>query len=299
MIKKPGIYEITAEEYHADPCIEPSLSSSIAKIICTKTAAHASLAHPLLTPQDPKDPSPAMDLGTAVHALVLQPEIAEDLIVVVEEATWRTKLAKEQRSGARADGRVPLLSHVFDTAVEMSEAARLQIGQHPADIFEAGKCEQTMVWKEEDIWCRSRVDWLRSDHRYIDDFKTTAAGCSPHDISRRVFADGWDVQAAFYLRGLEAIGATEYVPHFRFAVLESTPPYSLVVVELNADALMLAERKVAHAINTWRECMETGIWEGYPQKSFWVSLPPWEENRWLETEDLFQVPIESLMKPKL
>ena len=296
---KPGIHTITAEEYHADPCPDPSLSASLAKMICTKTPAHARLAHPRLTPPTPKAPTPAMDLGTAVHALLLQPDLAEDLIVVVEEKTWRPREAKEQRDMARLDGRVPLLSHVFDTAVEMSEAARIQIDQHPADIFQDGQSEQTLVWQEDGIWCRSRVDWLRADHRCIDDFKTTAAGCSPNDISRRVFADGWDVQAAFYLRGLEKIVDPEYAARFRFAVLESTPPYSLVVVKLDADTLMLAERKVSHAIRTWRECMASGVWNRYPQESFWVSLPPWEENRWLETEDLFQGPVESLLKPKL
>ena len=162
----PGIHDISAEQYHADPCDEPSLSASVAKILCTKTPAHARLAHPRLSHLEPKPPTPAMDLGSAVHALVLQPEIAEEMILMVEETSWRTKMAKEQRDWARANDRVPLLSHVFDTAMEMSEAARRQIDRHPTGIFQDGHSEQTLIWQEEGdgIWCRSRADWLRSDH---------------------------------------------------------------------------------------------------------------------------------------
>ena len=125
--------------------------------------------------------------------------------------------------------------------------------------------------------------------------KTTAAGCSPHDISRRIFSDGWDVQAAFYILGLEEIDP-DCAPQFRFAVLETTPPYSLVVVELGIDALMLAARKVRHAMKMWRECIAAGTWDRYPQESFLITLPPWEENRWLEVEEMFQGPAEALLK---
>ena len=203
---KQGIHTISAEDYHADPCEAPSLSASLAKILCGKTPAHARLKHPRLTPRTPDQPTPAMDLGTAVHALILQPELAEQLIVVVEANSWRSNAAKDERDSAWANGLTPLLPPAFETATKMADAARIQIEEHSADIFEDGLAEQVLVWQDDGgIWCRSRLDWLRDDHRSVDDLKTTGAGASPIDLQRRVFSDGWDIQAAFYLRGMKAL----------------------------------------------------------------------------------------------
>ena len=222
---KQGIHSMTAEEYHADPAPEPSLSASLAKILCDRTPAHARLNHPRLTSKLPDKPTPAMDLGTAVHALLLQPDLAEQLIVVVEANSWRTNAAKEERDFAWANGLTPLLPPAFETATQMANAARAQITEHTEDLFEKGLCEQVLIWQDDGgVWCRSRLDWLRIDHRSIDDLKTTAAGASPVDLSRRALSDGWDIQAAFYLRGLRAIDPGCGEPDFRFVVLESTPP---------------------------------------------------------------------------
>ena len=43
-----GIYNILAEQYHADPCVTASLSSSIAKILIEQSPMHAWMAHPRL-----------------------------------------------------------------------------------------------------------------------------------------------------------------------------------------------------------------------------------------------------------
>ena len=42
--------DISAEAYHADPAPEPSLSSSVAKILVNLSPAHARIAHPRLNP---------------------------------------------------------------------------------------------------------------------------------------------------------------------------------------------------------------------------------------------------------
>ena len=48
MINTPGIYEIPATEYHADPCPEPSLSASVARTLIDRSPLHAWMKHPKL-----------------------------------------------------------------------------------------------------------------------------------------------------------------------------------------------------------------------------------------------------------
>ena len=70
--KSPGIYEIPATEYHADPCPEPSLSASVARTLIDRSPLHAWMQHPKLGGQQEEKPAARMSLGSAAHSVILQ-----------------------------------------------------------------------------------------------------------------------------------------------------------------------------------------------------------------------------------
>lgn len=274
--------EMTAERYHADPCAGPSLSSSIAILLLSQSPLHAWAAHPRLNPDYRREESEAFDLGTAAHAYVLQGSSAFEII---EAPDWRTKAAKEARDQARLVGKVPMLAHRWADVKEMgfrATAALLNCEQPTPLTTATGAAEQTLVWREGDVLCRARLDWLHDDHRTVDDYKTTGGSANPDEWTRSLFGMGYDVQAAFYLRGVRAVFGTEAT--FRFVVQENYAPYALSVIALGPAALVLAEKKVIFALGKWRECMATGKWSGYPTRTCYADLPGWEETRWLEKE---------------
>ena len=275
-----GIYDMPAATYHADPCEAPSLSASIATRICLASPLHAFHAHPRLNPAAVDEESDAFDLGTAAHALLLQHN--RD-VVIIQADNWRTKDAREARDHARAAGQIPLLARVWADVLEMATTAREQLDAHTdggAAMFLDGQAEQTLIWREDDLWCRARLDWLRPGA--IDDYKSTSASANPDTWSRTLFSHGFDLQAAWYLRGLRALTGIDAI--FRFAVQETSPPYALSVVGLGPDALLLAEKKCLYALEVWRAGLATGDWPGYPTRTAWATLPAWEEARWLEKE---------------
>lgn len=277
-----GIHTMPAEQYHADPCEQPSLSSSIAKIICSASPLHAWTAHPRLNPNYTPEEAEKFDIGTAAHYLLLEgmPEI-----VVIEAPDWRTNAAKDARDEARAAGKLPLLEKHWGAVQAMVEAARIQLEGISAapPIFTDGKPEQMLVWDDGGVTCRARLDWLRDDHSAIDDYKTTSRTANPEAWSRSLFGMGYDIQAAFYLRGLQAL--TGQQADWRWVVQETAPPYALSVVSLNPAALELADAKVIYALNRWRECLAANVWPGYPTEICYAELPGWEEARWLEKEE--------------
>ena len=269
---------MTGAEYHADPCPTPSLSASIAHVLLSQSPRHAWTAHPRLNPAYAPEESEAFDLGTAAHAYLLEGETG---FVIVEAPDWRTKLAREARDLARAEGKTPLLAHRWADVQAMATAAREQLGSHPApEPLGGGDPEQTLLWHEGDMWCRARLDWLHEDLRTIDDYKTTATSAHPAVWSRSLFASGYDIQAAMYLRGVKAVfGATA---EFRFVVQETTPPYALSVIGLDPEALALGAAKVGRAIALWRECVTTNTWPAYPTRTCYAEAPPWAAAQWLE-----------------
>ena len=211
MITAPGIYDLPASEYHADPCVEPSLSNSIGHLLLTRSPRHAWHAHPRLNPPtEAEEPTREQEEGTALHALILENKRVVD---VVDAADWRKKEAQQARDASRDAGRVPMLKHRFAEFEACAQAVRLQLAQHKeaADCFTAGKAEQVMVWREDTkhgpVICRALVDWLQDSPRgWLDDLKTVGGTAEPGSWGKNMVNAGYATQAMFYLRGARALG---------------------------------------------------------------------------------------------
>lgn len=283
IISDPGIYAISADAYHADPCVEPSLSSSIAKLLVTPgtTPLHAWTESARLNPDHEPDEQEKFDLGKACHSLILRdPQEFE----IIDAANWKKDVHQAARASARAAGKIPLLAHQFIDASKMAVEARRQLDKHEEgrNFFVSGKPEMTMVWREGDVLCRARVDWQPNDGVYWPDYKSTAASADPDSWQRTAYGMGADIQAAFYLRGFRALGFDK--ARFRFAVQENYKPFALSVVGLMPGALDLADRKVERAIAVWRECRRTNAWPAYPRRTAWIDAPAYHEAAVLNRE---------------
>jgi PDDEXK-like domain of unknown function (DUF3799) len=277
MLTESGIYEISAAEYHSDPCPQPSLSSSVAKILLEQSALHAFHAHSRLSPAFERDESSAFDLGSAAHMLLL--ERRSDGIVIVQADDWRTKVAKESRDLARAEGKFPILAHQYDRADRMVRAAYEFIDTTElAGIFQLGLPERTIVWQEGSIWCRCRPDlmmhvWNGDTPSIVLDYKTTE-NAEPEAFIRQIGRMGYDVQAEFYLRGTKAVTGVE--PVFIFLAQETSTPHACSLISLSNSYRAIAQEKVSRAIRRWTDCMSTGIWPSYGTQLCYAEPKPWE-----------------------
>jgi len=255
----PGMHNLSMEIYQADPCPKPSLSSGIANILLTQSPAHAWLAHPRLNPAYQREFDSRFDLGSAAHTALLERD--ESKIVIVEADDWRTKAAREARDAAQADGRYAILARQYADVQKMVSAAHSYIqSTELRGIFDTGSPEQSLVWQEGDVWCRARPDLLSADRRAMLDYKTTDSA-NPEVFIRQIPRMGYDGQASWYSRGMEAIGHdTEFI----FLTQEITEPYSCSLVGLSNAYKEVARLKVERALRIWRECTETNRWPAYP-----------------------------------
>lgn len=277
-----GIYELAASAYHEDPCDTPSLSASLIKTLLSSSPAHARAAHPRLNPNLEKKDKAVYELGTAAHALFFEGDAG---VQVCHFDSWRTKDAKEAAALARSHGKIPMLPDQWDECERMCMAIYSQLQHVDADppLFKDGKPEQTIVWEENGVWCRSRLDYLHDDASAIDDLKTTSRSANPDAWSRRaLFDNGCDIQAALYRRGVYALTGT--YPKWRWVVVETSAPYALSVITPSAAVLALANDKVDRALTIWADCLKRDVWPAYPPVVHEAELPAWEEARWLERE---------------
>ena len=283
-ITQPGIYRgVSDADYRSDPCPTPSLTQSLCKILIERSPLHAWSAHPRLNPQFEHDDDTKFDIGNVAHRLVLG---RGKEIEVVHFADWRTKAAQEARETAADAGKIAVLKHQYELAVDMAVDARAWLDHHEdRDAFTSGDAEVMIAWQEDGIWCRALVDWLHRDLRTVDDYKTSGMSMAPHLIGLRAQAAGWEVQAAFIERGLNAldpggVGRRRY----RFIAQETDKPHALTVMHMDEHWLTMGRKKVAAGMTLWKTWLGLSRWPAYPACGIVPEYPGFKEAQWLDRE---------------
>jgi hypothetical protein len=278
-----GTHDIDEDRYHADPCAEPSLSGSLAKIMIERSPFHAWHAHPRLNQHwQPDKDLLAHRIGRAFHTMLLGKGAP---IEVYPHADWKKQVARDERDDALKRGATPLLEHQHEQIEAMVRAARYQIRQREElkIAMAGGVPERVYIWREETpsgpIWCRMMVDWTPHGGRYPVDWKTTASGAGPDGWGQRTMWDmGSDIQDAFYRRGfLKTIGV-DY-DALMFAVIESDAPHALMHHRVDPEAQDEADKDVQWAINAFGACLYRKRWPGYPLDMAWQTKPGWRAQR--------------------
>jgi len=291
VILHPGVYDLTEQEYHADPVPGGSLSSTGAReLLPMYGGCPAKYRHQLTRPRPPKK---EFDLGSAAHHLVLGigPGIIE-----IDADSWRTKDARLAADDARADGKIPLLPQEMAVVQDMTsalldhpDAAALfkpGTGRGEASLFWVGRAEASEKWPKGTgpVWQRARLDWL-SYHRLPDgrvvipDYKT-AKSSEPEAFAKAVASYGYHQQAAFYIDAIRGVGMAdldEKDPAFLFVVQEKTEPYLVSVLELGHEELMWGRELNDEARRRWQHCKTTGVWPGYTTGITRVEIPAYQK----------------------
>lgn len=286
MIEAPGIYDdIDEATYHSDPCVSPSASASILHKIDSRSPLHAWHSHPKLNPGwRPSKSTTAQAFGKAAHALLM----GNCEVVSIDAADWRSKDAKAARIEAEEIGKVALLDKDLVVAKNMVHVLRSGLKSHRiGDVFSNGQPEVTIAWQDEGAWLRGRLDWWKASEGLIVDYKTTEGSADPDQWSRNLFMFGSDFQSVLYPEGIAAL--TGEKPRLIYVVQEVDPPHGFTVIELNKHdgTLDFSTTRVVEAFATWRNCLQTNRWPGYPSEICHVSAPVWalkrEEARALAT----------------
>ena len=275
--------DVLASDYHSDCAETPSLSSGLAKVLLEATPKHAWLKHPRLNPHFEHGYDDKFDLGSVVHELILGRGGGIE-ILPAEFTDYRKKDAQQMKADARAAGLTPILAHQYAEAQEIAHQASHALKEipdcesffHPSAVSEA-----VIIWQDAGgPVCRAMIDRLSGFEAW--DIKTTSAGLSDAAISRTIVNLGYDVSAAFYLRGLAALKGVAF--NFRWVFVETDPPYEVRVVEADATTLAIGARKAALAIEKWRKALEHNLWVGYPRHITRSFYPVWAEEQWLQNE---------------
>lgn len=271
------ILNVTEAAYHADPCVSPSLSSSIAHTLVTQSPRHAWLEHPRLGGNKDRVATRTMDEGAILHKLLLGKGAQFEMVVADD---WRTNDAKAARSAIHAAGKIAILAKHFEKLKTAAEHIFRHAKDHGFPLI--GQAEVAVefvdyadqIKREREILCRCRMDLIGANHVLYDVKKVDSA--NPKDIARKICEYGYDIQATAYVRAYEqlipeALGRTDFV----FLFCEPDPPYEVVPVRLDGYFTEIGKRRWNKALALWDKLLTEGSypWPGYADGAI-VAIPP-------------------------
>jgi hypothetical protein len=217
----------------------------------------------------PRVETKAMQIGTAVHALTLEPvKFAQDYTVLLDDIDKRSKAGKEAWAALEAQNKILLTRDEFEQIKNISEAVKT----HPTaeKILEFGFAELEIYTQIQGIPAKAKMDWYRKG--IIADLKTTDDS-SPEGFARACAKYGYAMQAAWYLDCANAQGME--VREFIFIAVEKSAPYCVGIYTLDDETLERGRNDYRLALAMYQRCLETGVWHGYSTNIETLTLPTW------------------------
>jgi exodeoxyribonuclease VIII len=223
----------------------PALSASLAKELL-KSAAHGKYRL-----DNPMQPTASMQLGTAVHGLILEPHRQDIFVTRPADLDRRTKDGKARYAELEAAGLPILTQDEADTAYRMRDAV-LAV-RDVASALAHGNTEVPAFWDGRGTSCKAKADLVCGD--VVLDVKT-CVDASPRGFEKQIWSYRYFTQARHYMDAFDA-------KQFIFVAVESAAPYGVGVYDLSQNLLDRGDRDLDIAAARYQHGIRTGEWPGY------------------------------------
>lgn len=255
--------------YHAHEAISKSQLDYISR-------APALLEWSKKAPRD-EDAVKAFDFGTALHALILEPEDFAATYVEEPEFNRRTNAGKAEAAAfAEEHADKKILSAADYSALMLTRESALA---HPTirQIIEAeGVAERSYFWTDPEtgVKCRCRPDRELTKMRWFADLKSTDKLSHFHysAVDFRYY-----VQDAYYSQGYEAVNGHPLDAFLFLAVgkTRSAGRYPVEVYTLPTEVKEEGAREVRRCLRLYADCLDKGNFPGVQT----LEMPPSFLNR--------------------
>lgn len=253
------------EDYHRYPAISKSGLDLI-----ERSPAHYRY-------REPREATRAMEIGTAIHASLLEPDRFAHEYVLLRDV--KDRRASEYKQAIK--------EHAHELVLVASEADRVAGMQESVFANPSAKALLDQDgWRELSVFAtepetglllKCRFDMLTSDGVAVDLKK--ARDIRPDKFSRSVYDYRYHVQDAFYSYVYYLATGGEHLKAFKILAVEELMPHLSQVYQLDSEARAEGVRAFKKNLATYSECNKTGDWHGYNIESELLSLPTWIMNQ--------------------
>jgi len=200
--------------------------------------------------------SPSIELGSAVHKLVLEPESFNDDFIVEDfegcELNKNSKAYKEAKANwlETAKDKTILSKQVYEQVAEMAERVNAIAG----NFLSNGVAERAFISDFDGVPVKCKADYYREDLGVVIDLKTTK---DINDFEKSILNFGYGTQSAFYTDVISSLGYR--VDTFLFILVETTAPYMVSIREMSYEGIEEGRAIYSELLQTWRDYKENNI----------------------------------------
>ena len=218
--------------------------------------------------EHPPESEEHFDVGTAVHALVLERKPLADMFAIGGPINPKTNKpygsdTQAYKGWAAMQGK-PCISQA---SADAAEACARRVLDHPLAgmVFAEGKGqpEVSILWKREEddgLLCKARIDYLRADDGVVADLKTTK-DASPKEFPKRVYKYGYNKQAWHYIDGLAHHEIV--IDKWIIAAVERAAPHLVATCDLDWKAINRGGRQLKSLYRRYALSKAAGLWPNY------------------------------------
>lgn len=220
----------------------------------------------------PTQPTRAMEIGSAIHCAILEPERFERDYLVVKGINDRRKT--EFKEALKHHDSSLVLTQNEGEKVEGMQSA-IQANNQAMEILKAKGMTEVSAFvecPETGVQLRCRFDYLAHSGIALDLKKTQDVR---YDKFQRSIANyRYHVQDAFYSYVYKLITGLD-LDRFVFLAVEEEQPHANKLYELDTEAKQVGHRAMMDNLKTYAECNESDDWSGVVHESELISLPMW------------------------
>lgn len=271
MSTKPGLYyDLSNSDYHASQGISKSGLDLIAKSPLHYYARKLAENRPPETPQTESQ----LD-GEIAHCAILEPTEFSKRFAVGPDVSRATKVWKEFSES------LPVcITGIKQDQYYTAWAQSASINRLP-DIARAlanGHPEVSAYWTDEEtgVLCKCRPDFVQDcgDAGVILIDVKTCGSAHPGEFARMIARHRYHVQAAYYSDGFQ-IASGRRVLGFIFAAVEMDYPHAASAIQIDDESIDQGRIDYRRNLDTYAECMASGVWPGYEDCVHLARLPNW------------------------
>lgn len=265
-----GLVEMSNDEYHAGPGISKSHLDTIAG----KSPLHYWAKY--LDPNRVREePTPAMQLGSAIHCAILEPDLLAAQYVANPGIDRRSNAGKAEYAAFCAEhaGKVILPDEDYQACLRVRDAVLL----HPVvrGLLAGGKAEQSFfaIDRETGELIKCRTDYLHDSGALVVDVKSTD-DASPTGFAKSVANFRYHIQPPWYFDVLEAAFG-ETPANWVFLAVEKKPPYAIGAYFVHPEDVRRAREVARRDLMRIIECKRAGLFPDYAAEVLPLELPRW------------------------
>jgi hypothetical protein len=263
---KPGLYyDIRFEEYQQIDAV----NNSVLKILSNE---RQSPAHAKWYIDNGRHDTPALKIGRAIDAHILEPLRFFELFAVCPKCDRRTKDGKALHAEFEEDlrpGQEIISEEDYEKIVQIYNAV---INSQAMRLIEGGQSQVVAVWQDKTtgLLCKARYDYYQKDIPMITDLKSTQ-DASPDGFGYDVFKYSYFQQAGFYCMGHEVL--TGYEPCFAIFAIEKEEPFVHTSFELGMKTIEAGKNAARKALVKYKQCKDSGVWPMFSDKVLMLDMP--------------------------